>query len=480
MHSPTFTLARLRRVLPASLLVLLFAWGLVWPGVVLFRDLNDPAMSAPGVPRRAVELHHDLSERFADWAEARVRSGAAADAPLYDVPTTEWPMFSAVFYLLATVELSRAGQRGELVHGDLSDHTEATNRAVEAARALILDPAHHTWVRTHWGDDYLHRENVFFRSLVIAGLSAHAELTGDVSSIPMLRDQVETLVRDLDTSELGILHDYPGECYPIDVLAAVGFIARADRVLSTDHSAFVRRALRAFQGPMADRYGLPRYRVDLPEDNRGPVREIQPSRGIGTSWSLLFAPTLWPEESATWYRSYESHFWDDQGWAAGFREWDRDGSEPEWGFEIDAGPVIGGFGTAASAFGIAAARSHGRFDHAYTLSAELSAASWSLPDGTMLLPRSVSHAADAPYLGECAILYFLTVPPAEGVPIVTGGSVPGSVYFAFAVYFGIPLLVLALATRALRERFALRRGAQARASSSARPSVRSECEIPTR
>ena len=26
-----------------------------------------------------------------------------------------------------------------------------------------------------------------------------------------------------------------------------GFIARADRVLSTDHSAFVRRALRAFQ-----------------------------------------------------------------------------------------------------------------------------------------------------------------------------------------------------------------------------------------
>ena len=46
---------------------------------------------------------------------------------------------------------------------------------------------------------------------------------------------------------------------------------------------------------------------------------------------------------------------------------------------MDAGPVIHGFGFAASGFGLAAARAHGRFDHAYPLSLEMIALSWPLP-----------------------------------------------------------------------------------------------------
>lgn len=443
--SPTLRLTTLRR-LSAVALIALAAYGFAYPGAVLLRDLDDPAMRGPGIPRRAVELHRDLSPLIAAWAEERVATGAAIDAPLHDVPTTEWPMFTAVFYLMATLELQNASLRGELRHGDLSSHTAETNAAVEAARALIIDPSHHTWVRTHWGDDYMHEENVFFRALVIAGLSAHAELTGDGSSLPMLRDQVETLAADLDRSELGILDDYPGECYPIDVLVTVGIIRRADRVLGTDHSAFADRALRAFTGAQADRFGLPRFRVDLPSG-----AEVQPSRGVGTSWSLLFARDLWPEVSEDWYRTYETHFYQDHGWAAGFREY-APGTEPEWTFEIDAGPVFDGFGTAASAFGIAAARRHGRFDHAAALSAELSGASWSLPDGEMLLPRAISHASDAPYLGEAALLYFLTVQPAPDAIVVSGEdtAIPGSVIFALVVYFGVPLAVLVLALRRWR------------------------------
>ena len=81
------------------------------------------------------------------------------------------------------------------------------------------------------------------------------------------------------------------------------------------------------------------------------------------------------------------------------------------------------------------------------------AASWPLPDGTLLAPRAVSHAADAPYLGEAAILYFLTVPPAEGVPIVTGGKTSFLVVLALTVYFGVTLLVaIALGARIARAR----------------------------
>ncbi len=165
------------------------------------------------------------------------------------------------------------------------------------------------------------------------------------------------------------------------------------------------------------------------------------------SWVLLFAPDLWPEQAREWYGRYERSFWQDRGWAAGFREYAR-GTEPDWTFEVDAGPVLDGFGTSASAFGIAAARRNGRFDEAFTLSSELVAASWPLPDGTLALPRAFSHAADAPYLGEAGILYFMTVQPAPGVPVVRGGHATGLVYFG--LNFGVTLAVGVFLARQVR------------------------------
>jgi hypothetical protein len=439
MHLSTVTRFRLLRVARAALLVLVTGALFLSPGLALVRDLRDPHLGGPGIPTRAIETHRRLAPRIASWARDRIASHRAESASLHDVPTTEWPMFTSVFYLLATEQLEAAWQRGAL--GGAEEPMAYAHEAVDAARDLVIDPSHHAWVRTHWGAGYLHRENVFFRALVISGLTSHLALTGDRADEPMLRDQVETLAADLDASPLGLLNDYPSECYPIDVLVAVAWIRRADTVLGTDHSAFVQRALRAFTGDEADALGLVRYRVLLSRD-ASRAMEVQPARGIGMSWVLLFTPELWPAQSDDWYARYERTFWQDHGWAAGFREY-APGTETENGFEIDAGPVLDGFGTAASAFGIAAARRHGRFDQAFALESEMSASSWTLPDGTMLLPRMVSHAADAPYLGEAALTYFLTVQPAEGVPIVESQRAwPGLVWLGLVVYFGVPLLVV--------------------------------------
>lgn len=405
----------------------------LWPGLTLVRDLRDPALRGPGIPVRARELHATLTPRVAAWARERVAGGRGERASLHDVPSTEWTLFTAVFYLMATeslvVDWESRGRPGP------SPAVESAE-AVEASRALLLDPSHHSWVRRHWGPDYLHDQDVFFRSLLIAGLTSHARITHDGTSMPMLRDQVETLSAALDASPLGLLEDYPGETYPLDVLAAVGFIRRADAVLGTDHAAFVARSLRAFTGPRADDLGLVRYRVDLPSGD-----EVQPSRGIGMSWVLLFASDLYGRDVARdWYDRYAGHFYQRRWWAEGFREYARGRRSPAFGFEIDAGRGIDGFGTAASAFGVAASRRNGRFDHGFALAAQLSAASWTLPDGTMLLPRLASHAADAPYLGESAILYFLTVQPAPGATIVPGAGIPGLARIGLLVFFGVPLL----------------------------------------
>ena len=412
------------------------------PAVLVPRDLFDPALGGEGVSRRALELHRSVSERLEPWARARVASGAAEHVPLYNVAETEWPVFTAVFFLNSTEALA-----------DQGIDVGYAMPSVRAARDLLMDPGHHTWVRRHWGEDYLHHNNVFFRSLLIAGLTSYESLTHEGDDLDFLRDQVESLAADLDASPHGVLEDYPGETYPIDVLAAIAYIQRADSVLGTDHRAFVERARRAFVAPYDTERGFVRFRVDLNGDQM--PRGNQPGRGIGNSWIGAFAPDLWPEDAARWHALHTEHFWQRTWWAEGFREWAHAGGHPEWGFEIDAGPIVGGFGTSASAFGIAAARRNGRLDQAFTLSAEMVATGWPTWGGALRLPRVVSHS-QAPLLGEAAIAYFLTLEPAPGVPVVRGGRLTPLVVFALLVYFSLFGSALLLTSRVLR---ALRRGA---------------------
>ena len=405
------------------------------PIFLIVRDAADPAIRGPGIPRIAWRVHRHLTPVFARWARERIASGKAAHLQLHDVPSTEWPLFGSVFYLWATESLQEAWER------DPSLAPQAprvyARQTIEAALDLLLDPAHHTWVRTHWGDDYLHKEDVFFRSLIIAGITSHAKLTGSQAHLSLLRDQVEGLSAELDRSPRGLLNDYPGECYPIDVFAAAYLIRKADGLLGTDHSAFVEREMRAFRGGMLDDDGLVPY---LSEANSGEI--MTPSRGICNSYVCIFAPELCSDTAALWYALYERHFWQKRMTAEGFREFRRGEADGEWTFDIDAGPVIAGFSPAANAYGVAAARANGRFDHAYTLSVQILGACWPLADGSLLGPRILSSLTHAPYLGEANLLFLLTRQPAQGLPIVKGGHRPAFFYLELLFYFGIGVRIL--------------------------------------
>jgi len=48
-----------------------------------------------------------------------------------------------------------------------------------ASARLVADPNHAAWVKAHWGADYLHHQNVFYRELLMAGLTTSRKLTGD-------------------------------------------------------------------------------------------------------------------------------------------------------------------------------------------------------------------------------------------------------------------------------------------------------------
>jgi len=164
---------------------------------------------------------------------------------------------------------------------------------------------------------------------------------------------------------------------------------------------------------------------------------------VGLSFMLIWAPELWPETARDWYAQYEDQFWQQGRWLAGFREYSKDIDIGNFVLaDVDAGPVLLGYGAGACAFGVGAARAMGRFDHAYALGAEAIVGSWPLPDGTLLGPRVLSNLSDAPYLGEAAVLFSLTRRSIAGPQAIGQGKLPWSVPVAI-------LLALCVGTTAI-------------------------------
>ena len=412
------------------------------PAFLVIWDLKDPQIRSVGIPVAAWKLHRALSPKYARWARQRIATDRGLELSTSNISGTEWPLFGSVFYLWATETLQDEWTKSKFT--TIAPNVYA-HEAIEAATDLVIDPNQAGWVKKHWGDDYLKRENAFYRMLVIAALTSHARLTGDSRHLDFLLEQVESLSSEIAASPHGLLEDYPGECYPGDVLTAIAMIRKADVVLGTDHSAFTDAAIRGFREPLLDTLGLVPY--------SGIARQgmaVDGSRGCGNSYVSIFAPGIWPEQAKKWYALYEEHFWEKRNGMAGFREFPKEASAPNWYADVDSGPVVSGFGFAASAFGLGAARTNGRFDHAYPLTAELYAASWPLPDRTLLLPRLLSNAADAPFLGEAGILFVLTRQPARDFSIKTGGSIPRVVFIGLAVQLLIGFGLLAQSLLSLK------------------------------
>jgi hypothetical protein len=427
-------------------------WVFVIPALTLIHDVRDPALARGGIPRFVFGWHRHLSAQFAPWARGTMKNGLGAQVGQFDIKGTEWPAHSAMLYLLATEELQKAWDQ---------DHSLSpvapkiyARESIDAAATLLMDPVNATWVRNFWGDDrYLKSQDVFFRMMVINGLTAHLALTGDQKYAEFLRGQADSLAAELDASPWGLLEDYPGQTYPVDIVPAVAGIQRIDHLLNSDHSAMIARAVRLLQGNVVETAsGLPGYFV-----NRDTGKVLEPARGIGMSMTLVWSPQLWPEWSRENYALYVREFWQQDALLSGFREFRKGTGEKEWQDEVDAGPVIAGYGTSASAVGLAAACVNGDNARAHLLAMEAITAAWPLPDGDLPGTRVLS-TPDAPYTGVCAVLFSLTRQaqswsgsnfehPEQTVPPPANERTPGFVFLFIGTGLAIGLLVLFAAIR---------------------------------
>lgn len=410
-----------------------FGWFVIWPVAEVTWLVYGTGLMQGEAPDSAYRWHRRLAERFAPWARARVESGRARELGVGDISGTEWPMFGAVFFVWSSANL-----QAQWLESDRSEPEPAfvARDALGAAADLIADPGHAHWVREHWGDQYLDRENLFYRMLLIAGLDSFEALTGDFRHHATLVGQVKSLATELYRSQHGLLDDYPGECYPVDVLMAYAVIARAQRRLAIDAPGFVEHGWRAFSGDRLDpQTGIPAYSID----SRSGVM-LEGSRGVGQSAMLTFAPELWPDRASVWYARFVERHWQSLFGIEGFREYAlAQGVTPAMMVEVDAGPVLFGFGTAASAFGLGAARTMGAHQQSVPLMAEAVLGAWPLPDGTLLGPRLLSNLSDAPYLGEAALLFNMTRRPVQPLLRPEPVAIPRLVPVVLVLTFGFGL-----------------------------------------
>ena len=362
----------------------------------------DPQLRATGQSRLVPVWFKSAAGRYHAWADAYLESDYAESLSYNDVAAAEWPMFGSVFFLVTADDLHRQG------HIDAS--RGALRESVEKAAEIVASPVTATWVRNRWGDRYLETENVFYRMQLILGFSSYERITGSRRYHSLMSEQRLALATELSEATLHLRDDYPGECYPSDVLWAVAAIQRAAALDSTNHDELARSLMAVFDGQIKAPEGLPAFEVDSESGE-----SLQQARGSGNSGILQFAAEIDPVIAERWYTAHEANFWKDTGWVVGFTE-DPHGSLRE-SLDVDSGPVLFGFGSVASAFGIGAAKAVGRFDHVVPLTMEAVACAWPTPFGFLVPGLMGRLAADSWCLGEIALLFSMTR-PAHGQNVI--------------------------------------------------------------
>lgn len=409
----------------------------VYPAVTICMVVADSQLSQTGQSRLTPMWFESAAGRFLSWATTYLETDYAKSLDHDDIPATEWPMFGAAFFLVTAEELQSQGK---------IDATRGTIReAVEKAAEIVASPTTATWVKTKWGDGYLERENVFYRMLLILGLSSYEKLTGCTQHHTLMSRQRTALAKELSTAKHHLLDDYPSECYPADMLWAVAAIQRAARLDGGQHDELAKSLMAAFDGPVKAAEGLPAFQA---ESKSG--RIIQGARGCGNSGILLFALELDAEIAGRWYDAYDKGFWKDNGWIAGFTEMPLDSKDEL--MDVDSGPVLCRIGSVSSAFGIGAARAAGRYDHAAPLTMEAVACSWPTPFGFLIPGLMGRLAAQSWSLGEVALLFSMTRPTLAAKTVPFTGHAPGVVWICLAAYSLAGVFFIWFEIRSLRHR----------------------------
>jgi hypothetical protein len=227
--------------------------------------------------------------------------------------------------------------------------------------------------------------------------------------VPGTEEEVERFHRDsatlaaaFEASRSGVLEAHPGLTWPVDSLFALESLKLHDALYGTAYfeKAWAKhaRTLDATTG----KSGLPASFVHLD----GRAKDVP--RGCALSWTAAVLPRLDPPRAAKLWKAYRGSFFSCAMVPCLVREYPP-GIERK--ADIDSGPIVGGYGVAATGFALAAARANG--DTATALKLE---ATGELFGASVLDGRGKRYLGGSVPFFDVLSLYVRTVPEATTLP----------------------------------------------------------------
>lgn len=207
-------------------------------------------------------------------------------------------------------------------------------------------------------------------------------LAGGDDRYDVIHAHISGLLHDALVARKGApLDSYPGLVWPFDTIPVALALHLYDRHTGVPRSADAIEAHLRWQDEHVDATGLPHSRV-----HPRTLVATDPPRGCDLSLRIALLAQLDRQRAKTLYASYVKAFWRESAGMVGFAEYPV-GVERQP--DPDSGPIVFGFGTAATGFGIAAARATGDTEREGALVAQVDQL-------TMLLPLLTAAAGDQP------------------------------------------------------------------------------------
>ena len=151
-------------------------------------------------------------------------------------------------------------------------------------------------------------------------------------------------------SPVASLESYPGEIWPVDNVAALESLRLHDALYKTHYVEAADRWAAWMGSHLDPATGMMNMQITFAGDVRdGP-------RGCGLSWTLAFLPNLAPDLARRQYELYRAGWFQHPLGTTGIREFPVGRNDTF--MDSDTGPIFFGLGTAATGFGIAAAKAN--------------------------------------------------------------------------------------------------------------------------
>ena len=315
----------------------LFALTLIVSGCATARPVREPT-----VMRARVESV--LGESFAERLDRMTTSPQSLDLALSleQERLADGPLFLLVLPLYACANL---------VLSETVYRAEALPRMRVLLDALLSETVARVGVEDLTRLDQLHDQGTWLGQVALA-LGVWRLVGGDARDARLHAHLVELITRALRESDGAPLRSYPNLRWSFDTVPALVALRVWDVVNRRDtHREVIARALAWQDGHVDASTGLPGSRMELAGDTFTDV-----PRGSDLALRIALLGQLDPARARSMYARFVAHFGRTVWGVPAFAEW-PDGMVRD--ADRDSGEIVMGVGTAATGFGLAAARAVG-------------------------------------------------------------------------------------------------------------------------